>query len=509
MTATDAQVRIIMRERDKGRSQEQAAASANLGSRKTVAKYERLNQLPSQLRQPRAHRTRPDPFAEDWGSVEAQLAQAPTLEAKALFEWLCDRHPGKYQEGQLRTFQRHVRQWRALHQERVAVLEQVHQPGEVLQADGVWLTELGVTLQGEPLAHLLIHCVLPYSNWEWGRVAQSESLNALRVGLQSTLQKLGRVPQCLQTDNSSAATFWPGAKGPQSEPPTPAPTAPSREYTEGYLQLLAHYDLAPRTTHRQAPHENGDVEGANGALKRALVQHLLLRGSRDFADLGAYEAFVQEVLERRNRPRQARLAEELAVMRPLRRDALVTHSHLRVRVSRASLIRVQGQTYSVPTSLIGEHVNVHIHEWHLEVYYQTHQVLTLPRLCGAPRQHIDYRHLIDSLLRKPGGFRAYRYREAFFPTLTFQRAWEQLNARHAPRKADLIYLRVLHLAAQHLESDVGAILEELLGLGEPWDETVVAQRLQPTPAPVPAVAPVTVDLTRYDHLLHQEVGHDA
>ena len=164
MTATDAQVRIIMRERDKGRSQEQAAASANLGSRKTVAKYERLNQLPSQLRQPRAHRTRPDPFAEDWGSVEAQLAQAPTLEAKALFEWLCDRHPGKYQEGQLRTFQRHVRQWRALHQERVAVLEQVHQPGEVLQADGVWLTELGVTLQGEPLAHLLIHCVLPYSN---------------------------------------------------------------------------------------------------------------------------------------------------------------------------------------------------------------------------------------------------------------------------------------------------------------------------------------------------------
>jgi hypothetical protein len=495
-----------MRERDRGRTQEQAAASANLRSRKTVAKYERLGQLPSQLRQARKHRTRPDPFAEDWPSVEAMLAEAPTLEAKALFEWLCEEHPGKYQEGQLRTFQRHVRCWRALHQDHVAVLDQVHQPGEVLQTDGVWLTGLGVTLQGEPLAHLLIHCVLPYSNWEWGCVAQSESLSALGLGLQRTLQKLGRVPQHHQTDNSSAATFWPGAKRQEAERATPS--APPREYTEGYRQLLAHYGMAPRTTHRQSPQENGDVEGSHGGLKRALEQHLLLRGSRDFADLAEYEAFLQGVLERRNRPRQARLEEERAVMRPVRRDQLVTHSHQRVRVSRSSLIRVRGNAYSVPTSLIGHYVNVHIHEWHLEVYFQTHQVLTVPRLIGQRRHHINYRHIIDSLLRKPGGFRAYRYRDALFPTLVFQRAWEHLDATYAPRKADLIYLRVLHLAAHHLQSDVAAALEALLETGEPWDDTMVAQRLQPAPTPVPALSSVAVDLQPYDRLL-REVSLDA
>ena len=143
MTATDAQVRIIMRERNKGRTQEQAAASANVRSRKTVAKYEQLGELPSERVEPRQYRTRTDVFAEDWPTLEAMLRMRPTLEAKALFEWLCEQHPGKYQEGQLRSLQRRVAQWRALHQEQVAVLEQVHRPGEVLQTDGVWLTELG------------------------------------------------------------------------------------------------------------------------------------------------------------------------------------------------------------------------------------------------------------------------------------------------------------------------------------------------------------------------------
>ena len=76
----------------------------------------------------------------------------------------------------------------------------------MLQTDGTWLTELGVTIQGVPLKHLLIHCVLTYSNWEWGRVAQSESLGAIKLGVQSTLHKLGYVPQFIQTDNSGAAT---------------------------------------------------------------------------------------------------------------------------------------------------------------------------------------------------------------------------------------------------------------------------------------------------------------
>jgi hypothetical protein len=481
-----------MRERKKGRTQAQAAASANLRSRKTVAKYGMLGKLPSELKQPRAYRTRPDPFAEDWPAVEEMLHDAPQLEAKALFEWLSEQHPGRYQPGQLRTFQRRVGTWRALYQGQVAILQQVHRPGEVMQTDGTWLSGLGVTIGRQPFKHLLIHCVLPYSNWEWGRIAQSESLAALRLGLQSSLIELGHVPRYHQTDNCSAATYWPGAKANPDH---------KRAYTDAYLQLLAHYGLEPRTTNLNSPHENGDVESSHGGFKRALKQHLLLRGSRDFDSLEAYESFLFDVMERRNRDRQERLTEELAVMKPLTATPLATSSQIRVKVTRGSLIRVHTNVYSVPTSLIGHRVTVQIHEWHLDVYYQSHLVETLPRLVGRNRHRINYRHLIDSLLRKPGGFRDYRYRDDLFPSLVFRRAWEQLNRWQSPRKADLSYLRVLQLAARTMQSEVAAALELLLASGNRWDETDVERLLEPEPISVPHLACAEVQLQHYDQLL--------
>jgi len=494
MTATDAQVRIMMREREKGRTQEQAAASANVSSRKTVAKYERLGKLPSEVAQPRGYRTRPDPFTEDWPTVERMLESAPSLEGKALFEWLCEQHPERYPSGQLRTFQRRVRMWRALHQEQVAILEQVHRPGEVLETDGTWLNELGVTIQGQPFKHMLIHSVLPYSNWEWGRIAQSESLAALHLGLRSALIRLEHVPEYHRTDNSTAATYWPGAK---------VETNHKRAYTDGYLQILAHYGIKPQTTHLNSPQEMGDVESAHGGTKRAMEQHLLLRGSRDFESIEAYEAFLFQVMERRNHLRRDALAEELALMKPLTATALAINSQVRVRVSQASLIRVLKNVYSVPTSLMGHRVKVRIHEWRLDVYYQSKLVETLPRLLGERQHHVNYRHVIDSLLRKPGGFRDYRYRDDLFPSLLFRRAWEQLNRWQSPRRADLTYLRILRLAARTMETEVSAALEVLLATPGPWDETAVERLVQPEAIPVPQLVCGEVHLQQYDQLLSE------
>jgi transposase InsO family protein len=429
MTSTDVQVRLVMRERSKGRTQEQAAVKANLKSRKTVAKYEQMGQIPSELKRERTYRTRPDPFAADWPEVERMLEDAPELEAKTLFEWLCGKKPGQYQEGQLRTLQRRVGEWRALNQEQVAVLEQVHRPGEVLQSDGTWLTELGVTIAGEPFKHVLIHCVLPYSNWEWGVIAQSESLLAYQRAVETTLFELGAVPQFHRTDNSSAVTHQVSR------------LAEGRTYNPAYLALLAHYGLQPQTIGVGCPEQNGDVEASNGGLKQALRQHLLLRGSRDFDSLAEYEQFIEQVMSRRNQGRQERLAAELAVK--------------------------------------------------------------MPRLIGQNHHHLNYRHLVDSLLRKPGGFRDYRYREALFPTLVFRQAWDTLNQWHSPRKADLIYLRILRLAARYLESDVTAILSLLLDSQERWDETDIEQLIQPQALPVPQLALSLVNLAQYDALLRE------
>lgn len=501
MTATDAQVRILMRERKKGRTQEQAAAKANLKSRKTAAKYDRLGLLPSQLKKPRVYRTRPDPFSEEWSQIEQMLSDAPELEAKALFEWLQEQKPDKYQNNQLRTFQRHVARWRALNQSQIATLAQIHEPGEIMELDGTWLTKLGVTIQGQSFKHMLIHCVLPYSNWEWGRVVQSESLGAVRLGLQSTVLELGYVPRILQTDNSSAATRQLGMREEASEGNI------RRTYTRDYLHLLEHYGLEPQTIHLGNPNENADVESSNGALKRALKQELLLRGSRDFEDIDAYETFLFEVMRKRNKGRQERLAEEIVVMRSLQATPLANSVRRKVRVSSGSLIRVLKKSYSVPTSLIGKEVTVVIHEWSLDVYYAGQPVDTLPRLIGQTSHHVNYRHLIDTLLRKPGGFRRYRFREDLFPQTIFRRAWEQLEQWYPPRRADIIYLRVLRLAARTLESDVAAALELLVNRDRRWDETDVEQWVELEPVVVPILNRGAVQLSRYDQLL-VEFAHD-
>jgi hypothetical protein len=485
-----------MRERSKGRSQEQAAVKANLKSRKTVAKYERLGQLPSELKKPRQYRTRADPFADDWSEIEQMLETAPELEAKSVLEWLLEKEPDKYHAGQLRTLQRRVADWRALNQDKVAVLDQAHQPGAALQTDGTWLTELAVTIRGQAFNHLLIHCVLPYSNWEWGAIAQSESLLALQRALSSSLLKLGHVPEYHQTDNSSAATSH--VSGGQ---------AGERQYNETYLALLHHFGLKPRTIALRQPEQNGDVESSHGGLKGALRQHLLLRGRRDFDSLADYEAFVGQIMNRRNQPRQQRLAEELAVMKPLRVGPLQPYQEVRVKVNRNSLIRVQANLYSVPTHLIGQQVKVRIYEWQLEVYYRQIQVERMARLVGNNKHAINYRHLIDSLLRKPGGFRDYRYREEMFPRLVFRQTWDQLNQWYSPRKADLIYLRILHLAARTLECDVADALGWLLTSATHWDETDVEQLIGAQPAvAVPQLAPILIDLKPYDQLLAEVPG---
>jgi hypothetical protein len=259
-------------------------------------------------------------------------------------------------------------------------------------------------------------------------------------------------------------------------------------------------------THVRSPDENGDVEAAHGSLKRSLKQQLLLRGSKEFDSLATYEAFVWGVMDRRNQLRQERLAEELKVMKPLSEGELVTYTEQRVRVGPTSIVRVLKNSYSVPTRLIGRQIVVRIGVWELEFYYGSHHVETVPRLIGQQKQHINYHHIIGSLLRKPGGFRNYRYREALFPRQLFRQAWEQLNQWYAPRRADLIYLQVLNLAAQTWESEVATALELLLERQEKWSDEDVIQLIDTVTPQLPLLQQPVIQLSLYDSLL-AEVCH--
>ena len=499
MSTTNAQVRKLMDEMTKHGRVGIAAMRAGM-DRKTARKYVYGGKLPSELMMPRDWRTREDPFAEHWAEVEALLSDAPGLEAKTLFEVLVEKYQGRYDEGQLRTLQRRVRTWRAERgPDKDVMLAQQHVPGEAAQTDFTWMTELAVTIAGEAFVHMLCVFVLPYSNWRWATVCLSESIAALRSGVQRALFQLGRVPEWHQTDNSTAATH----RIPDGKSVVEGERA--RPFNEDYLGIMRHFGMKARTTGVGAKEQNGDVEAANGALKRTLNQALLLRRSRDFESAIAWQSFVDDVMQKGNRARGKRVAEDMNAMRELNVARLPEFVEEDFCVSEWSTVRVKRCAYSVPSRLIGEWVRVRIFEGRLEVWYAGKQQLACERLRGRNLRRIDYRHVIWSLVRKPGGFARYVYREEMFPALAFRRAYDAIQTPHRGMKGDIEYLRILHLAASTIEADVETALTLLLAESKVISaDSVKALVAATTTIDVPDLAPSLVDLCAYDALL--EVG---
>lgn len=484
----DDEVKLLLRERKKGISQELAAARAGMSVR-TARKYEHSGTLPSEQAHIRAYRTRPDPFIDDWPWVQEQVERDPALQATTLFALLCQLHPGRYQAGQLRTLQRKIVAWRAQQgPEQEVMFEQVHRPGLLAQSDFTHMDSLDITLAGIPFPHLLFHLVLTYSNYEAVTLCFSETFEALAEGIETCLWQIGGVPQDHRTDNLSAAI-------------RPLTKDARKDFTDRYQGLMDHYGMRPTTNTAGVAHQNGDVEQSHYRFKQAVDQALRVRGSRDFADRAAYIHFLHELLHQRNMTRQGRWTEEQAALRPLPATKLAPARELRVHVSRFSTIHVLGNVYSVPSRLIGLQLVARVRAETLDLYHALTLVLILPRLRGRKQHHIDYRHVIWSLVRKPGAFGAYRYREELFPSLLFRRTYDQLQTA-CPQRADREYLRVLHLAAGTSEAEVEAALTLLLeSETTPTFEAVRELVRQPTIPDVPIVTTPVLNLVLYDHLI--------
>ena len=466
-----------------------AAAKAGMSER-SARKYVRAGSAPSALKVPHTWRTRADPYADVWPEVEALLLQDGSLEAKLVWGELNERYPGRFPPGQLRTLQRRFRRWRARSgPDREVFFPQVHVPGEQAQSDFTDMGELQVKIAGEAFPHLLYHCVLTYSNWESVSICPSESFEALSAGLQAALWQLGGVPREHRTDNLSAATH-------------DLPDSRGRDFTERYRELLDHYGMRGSRNFPGNAHENGDVESANGKLKSAVDQRLRLRGSREFASRDEYVGFLDTCIRARNATRGVRLEQERAQLRALPSRPLPAYRELYATVSRASAVRVLSNSYSVSSRLIGHRLRVRLHADTVELDYRGERVAVMERLIGRSASRIDYRHIIHTLVRKPGAFRGYVFREALFPTLEFRRAYDAL-LEQCGEHADLEYLRILHLAATDGETLVRETLAQLLCSASPPTYEAVRARVRGPRihGGVPSLQITDPDLTAYDRLL--------
>lgn len=481
-------------------SQAVAAAQAGMDV-KTARKYRQLGRLPSEVAVTHNWRTREDPFAEVWEEVRQELAVNPGLQAHTLLAALQRKYPGRFQDGQVRTLQRRIKTWRALEGPAKEVFfAQVHEPGRLCQSDFTHLSDLGIALAGQPFDHMVYHFVLTYSNWEQCTVCFSESFESLAEGLQNALWALGGVPAEHRTDRlSSAVNNLAKDVDLRREP----------EFTRRYQALLEHYGLTGRKIQTGKANENGDVEQSHHRFKQALDQALMLRGSRDFASREEYETFVGELIDQLNAGRRQRLAEELAVLRCLPDHRYESCQRFDARVDSGSLIHVDRNAYSVTSRLIREKVEVRLYVEHLEVWYAQRLVERLPRLRGRNRHRVSYRHIIDWLIRKPGAFEQYRYRDDLFPTSRFRMAYDSLRQTHGDR-ASKAYLKILYLAARETEIGTDEALRHLFHEGQPISFEAV-EALVRRGQEIPSATQVTVepvDLASYDTLMasSQEVA---
>lgn len=485
---TDEQVRRLRKLSNTEKNQELAAAKAGMDPA-TARRYLRLERLPSELKKERQWRTREDPFGAVWGAVQKQIEESPGLEAKTLFEWLQREYPGQFSDGQIRTLQRRIKLWRVTEGPAQEVyFGQVHVPGRLCASDFTHMTELGITLVGQTFEHLVYHFVLTYSNWETGTICYSESLESLSEGWQNAVWELGAVAVEHRTDSLSSAVNN---------------MSNLEEFNRRYEGVMRYYGVKPQHTNPASPNENGDCEQSHHRFKRAVEQALLLRGSRDFQSMAEYAQFLKDLFAQRNAGRRIRLAEEIAVMRELPARRMESAKRERVKVDSGSLIHVERNAYSVNSRLIGAQVEARLYLDHVEVWYGQKKVEDLPRLRGRGKHRIDYRHIIEWLVRKPGAFENYRYQEDLFPTSRFRMAYDALR-ESTPQRAHKEYLKILKLAAETGEVQVDEALRELQA-GEA-EAVITVESIREVLVRLDSIAPVTmvevalVDLASFDQL---------
>ena len=388
---TIKQVKIYMMARKASCTQILAAAKAGISER-SGREIETGGRRPGDV--VRLWQTRSDPLSNVWESELAPLLSiTPNLTPLTLLELLQQRHPEQYPDSVLRTLQRRVKKWKALFgPEKEVMFRQEHEAGRLGLSDFTTLKNITITINGEILKHLLYHFRLAYSGWSYMRVTLGgESYTALAESLQEALWRLGGSPLEHRTDSLSAA-FKNLSKD------------EAQDITLRYENFCLHYNMRASRNNPGISHENGSIESPHRHLKRRIIQAFLLRGSYDFSSIEEYQSWLEGIVSQHNRRNAKAVNIDKEALQLLPNYKAADYTELSVSVTSSSTIDVRRVTYTVPSRLQGETLRIHLYQDRLICYLGSTHIITLKRIhtTGTIRgRHVDYRHVIKSLIRKP------------------------------------------------------------------------------------------------------------
>lgn len=444
MTCSDQQVKWL-RTMIKKHTQKKAASASEM-SAKTARKYLKTNKLPSEFKKAYSPREKRHALYDAWPEVMALLNQAPKLHAKTILSYLIDKYGNKYKSNYLRSLHRMILKWRREEgPDKEIIFQQDIKPGCQSQSDFTNMNDLNITIAEQQFSHLLFHFMLPYSRWEYVSICHSESLESLSKGYDDAVWTLGGVAPEHRTDNLSAAVHCSRSK---------------KQVTDNWRTIMDHYNVQPSFNNAGKGHENGSVEKSHDLIKSGVDQLLSIRGSRNFSTINEYRDFLEKIIAKRNSERQKLVEIELALLKPLPESRFYAPEIIDVTVSKFSTVRLLKSNYSVPSRLIGCRVRAYIYHNNVRLFYGEQLIQEMPKI-ESGQSSINYRHMIASLVRKPGAFTNYCYKESFFPTPLYRRAYDLLKGRFLVNH-NKQYLQILFLAATEGELRVEKILDKLL-----------------------------------------------
>ena len=438
---TNQQVERYMKARQSGCTQVVSAAKAGISERsgRAIDHGQRIDPRSKE----RDWRTRQDPLVGVWeNELCPMLKTAPGLQPMTLLEHLQDKYPEQYPDKILRTLQRRVREWLSLNgPEKEVMFSQVHEPGKQGLSDFTHLKGVVVTIQGEVFKHILYHFRLAFSHWSSMKVILGgESYTALAEGLQEALLRLGGSPFEHRTDSLSAA--YKNLTRDEQE-----------DITARYVEFCAHFNMNATRNNLGVKHENGSVEAAHGHLKNRVRQALLKRGSTDFNSITEYQAFIDTVVQQHNRRNAKTIAVERPLLQTLPARPAADYTQIHAHVTSGSTMTVKRMLYTVPTTLVGQTLNIRLYDDRLLCYVGSNLAVTLERIYSHKRngraRSVDYRHVIGSLRKKPGAFRGSILRNDLLPNDHYREIWRYIDRHFEGRQACKTMVGLLYLAAEH------------------------------------------------------------
>jgi hypothetical protein len=443
-------------------------------------------------------RRRPDPLVAIWDSeIVPILNAAPHVRTIAVLDEVRRRHPD-LDPGIRRTLERRIRHWRAIEgPPRDVIFRQEHEPGQLGLSDFTDTSSLGITVAASLLDHRLYHFRLAFSGFAHAHVVLGgESFIALAEGLQNALWALGGVPQQHRSDSLSAA--FRNLEGGAEE-----------DLTQRYQDLMRHYGMTPTRNNRGVAHENGSIESPHGHLKRALEDALLLRGTRDFADLDSYRRFVDEIVGRGNARNRRQIALERPHLTALPKRRTTDYEEKVVTVTSSGGFILRRVFYTAPSQLVGHRLRVHLYDDRLECFLGATPMMILKRGRQKPDNKsghvVDYHHIIHALRKKPMALINLVYRDQLFPLPAFARTFETLRQKAGDKQACKITVELLALAHDRgCEAELAQAIEAGLEAGQLPELAVLRARFSPSQGKAPVIDVKLLPLAAYDQLISQE-----